>query len=568
MKISINLHDFAGPYGGGNQFKNSLAQYLLDRQHKVINHLRDHDIDVILMVSPLPEQSSATYSYLDVEYYLLRFPQTIVVHRVNYCGEARGDTKLTRRFCRANRSADYTVFISQWIRRHYYQSGFDRSKPSKVIYNGADTSIFNQNGGTEWQPGNKMRIVTHHWSNNPRKGFDIYKQLDNLLDDPTLANQFEFTYIGNLPKDEKFHNTRVLPTLPHALLAKELRSHHIYLTAARFEAAGMHHIEGANCGLPLLYRDEGALPEYCANFGLGFNDRDFISKLKEIQNRYSELRARMCDYPFNANRMNQQYSELFNNLRNVQINKTRTSSIVKLPWYWLRAHTTLPRIKRILSVSKHSILSFYSKSLHRQLLEKQIKRYSHLMRNRLLDIGSKNRRYDMFFPYAKEIVAIDKSPIPGNNIIRAEVEQLPFSSGSFESVICFEVLEYVINAQRALAEIRRVMKTDGILILSAPFLGPVHGDIDSVRYTYRGWELLLQNAGFAITDYQRIGGRQTTIWDFFFESARNSKNRLYRIAFFPFFVISRTIALRLDRRTREPRYYLDNFIVCRAVSKS
>ena len=26
-----------------------------------------------------------------------------------------------------------------------------------------------------------LRIVTHHWSNNPLKGFDVYEQEDDLL---------------------------------------------------------------------------------------------------------------------------------------------------------------------------------------------------------------------------------------------------------------------------------------------------------------------------------------------------------------------------------------------------
>ena len=31
-----------------------------------------------------------------------------------------------------------------------------------------------------------------------------------------------------------------------------------------------HHMEGALCGLPILYKDSGAASEYCNDFGISF----------------------------------------------------------------------------------------------------------------------------------------------------------------------------------------------------------------------------------------------------------------------------------------------------------
>ena len=36
--------------------------------------------------------------------------------------------------------------------------------------------------------------------------------------------------------------------------------HDLYISASINEPAGMHHIEGLLCGLPIIYRDNGALP--------------------------------------------------------------------------------------------------------------------------------------------------------------------------------------------------------------------------------------------------------------------------------------------------------------------
>ena len=49
----------------------------------------------------------------------------------------------------------------------------------------------------------------------------------------------------------------------------------------------MHHIEAVLTGLPVIYKNSGALPEYCKNFGVSFDSLEFIPALdKMIQNYY------------------------------------------------------------------------------------------------------------------------------------------------------------------------------------------------------------------------------------------------------------------------------------------
>ena len=40
-----------------------------------------------------------------------------------------------------------------------------------------------------------LKIVTHHWSNNINKGFDIYKYLDDLLDNKRWKKRIRFTIL-------------------------------------------------------------------------------------------------------------------------------------------------------------------------------------------------------------------------------------------------------------------------------------------------------------------------------------------------------------------------------------
>ena len=62
MKISVNMKTFDKPWGGGNNFFKSLKHYALKEKYKVINHLRDKDIDIILIICNLAESTSASFS--------------------------------------------------------------------------------------------------------------------------------------------------------------------------------------------------------------------------------------------------------------------------------------------------------------------------------------------------------------------------------------------------------------------------------------------------------------------------------------------------------------------------
>jgi len=51
---------------------------------------------------------------------------------------------------------------------------------------------------------------------------------------------------------------------------------------------------------------------------------------------------------------------------------------------------------------------------------------------------------------------------------RADVAALPFEDKSFDLVVSFETLEHVPDAMRAIAEFRRVLADDGVLVASTP----------------------------------------------------------------------------------------------------
>jgi SAM-dependent methyltransferase len=70
---------------------------------------------------------------------------------------------------------------------------------------------------------------------------------------------------------------------------------------------------------------------------------------------------------------------------------------------------------------------------------------------------------------------------------------LPFASQTVDGVIVQAVLEHVINPQRCVEEIYRVLKLDGLVYSETPFMQQVHmGKYDFTRFTDLGHRLLFR----------------------------------------------------------------------------
>jgi hypothetical protein len=245
--------------------------------------------------------------------HLIRRPELLVVHRVNECDERKNTRGINAKLIRANYVADATVFVGEWLMRLPAWLASPPRAP-RTIRNGADRRIFHARGFKPWNGSKPMRLVTHHWGHHALKGFDVYAAIDRLLDDPSWQDRIAFTFVGNLPKGFAFKNARHIAPLDGDALADELRRHHTYLTASINEPGGNHQNEGALCGLPLLFRRSGCLPEYCEGFGIGFDPPDIETALRTMFAEYPEWTRRMPDYPHDGETMCRHWLDLFDNL--------------------------------------------------------------------------------------------------------------------------------------------------------------------------------------------------------------------------------------------------------------
>lgn len=62
---------------------------------------------------------------------------------------------------------------------------------------------------------------------------------------------------------------------------------------------------------------------------------------------------------------------------------------------------------------------------------------------------------------------------------RADLNHLPFSNDSFDAVLSFQALQYVTRPQAVLAEIARILKPKGALLLTVP-------NNESIKYRFEG----------------------------------------------------------------------------------
>ncbi len=335
MKIAIGYKIQTGPWGGGNAFAKSLSSFLKKKNHEVVYDLRDNDVDIILLTDPRGRSPQVTINAgMIIRYLLFVNNKALVVHRINECDERKGEKYINKLLKNANYVADHTVFIASWLKS--LDLCMNKNK-SSIILNGGDKKIFNSKRNVRWDGKFPIKLVTHHWGGNHQKGMDIYNKLDQLMDDIKWKNKIEFSYIGNIPGKSVFKNIKhILPCFGKKL-SNIISSHHLYVTGSINEPGGMHHIEGALCGLPILYRDSGSLPEYCRGFGVSFNnDLDVINGLEKIIYNYDYFKDKIAFYDRSSEKMCGEYYDLFKDLLEKKFKVLEKRNLFKNPWLILR----------------------------------------------------------------------------------------------------------------------------------------------------------------------------------------------------------------------------------------
>jgi SAM-dependent methyltransferase len=186
--------------------------------------------------------------------------------------------------------------------------------------------------------------------------------------------------------------------------------------------------------------------------------------------------------------------------------------------------------------------------LHLRSLFSDLNKASVHAHGRLLDIGCGNKPYEKFFRNrVSEHVGCDVVQSSDNRVdFICLATELPFEKASFDTILITQVIEHVADHQLMLSEAFRVLKSDGVLILSGPMYWPLHEEpYDFFRFTKHGFRFLLEKSGFVPIEIVNNGGKWALCGQVLIHTIRGT--RLERR--FVIRAINRIFAYLDDRRT-------------------
>lgn len=309
--VALNLKPRSGSWGGANQWTSQLVRFLKYNGWRVRFDLNGEADAIVMTHTGL--SNATTFGWEEVDRFKKNHPRVRCLHRINDNDIRKETSEMDLLLADSNRVADHTVFVSQWLRDHHAARWFDASRPHSVITPGADPRFFNPIGNHPPKAGQPLRLVTHHWSDNWKKGFDVYRDVDTLIAE-RLPGQFELWVIGRWPSDLKWKRAKTFAPASGEKLASLLRQCHGYVSASRFEPGAMHVAEGLQCGLPLLYlRDSGGTVEQGRRYGMEISE-NLEKTLQEFQSSLPVLRRKLLDAPPSGSRMASEYFDLIQKL--------------------------------------------------------------------------------------------------------------------------------------------------------------------------------------------------------------------------------------------------------------
>jgi len=134
--------------------------------------------------------------------------------------------------------------------------------------------------------------------------------------------------------------------------------------------------------------------------------------------------------------------------------------------------------------------------LVRWLREQAEDAYRALGPYRVLDVGCGAKPYrPLFAPHASAYVGVDSVDNPHAEL-KGTIEDLPVEDGSFDVVLCNQVLEHCDDPARAVRELRRVASPGGRVLVSTHGVMAYHpSPTDYWRWTHAGLEKLFRENG-------------------------------------------------------------------------
>lgn len=126
------------------------------------------------------------------------------------------------------------------------------------------------------------------------------------------------------------------------------------------------------------------------------------------------------------------------------------------------------------------------------------------IKGKTLDVGCGQKPYEKFCN-SSEYVGLEIDTAKNRKFKKADYFYdgtiFPFKECEFDSIIINEVFEHVFNPSEFLNETNKVLKREGILLMSVPFVWDEHEQpFDYARYSSFGLKFILEKSGFKIVE--------------------------------------------------------------------
>jgi SAM-dependent methyltransferase len=194
----------------------------------------------------------------------------------------------------------------------------------------------------------------------------------------------------------------------------------------------------------------------------------------------------------------------------------------------------------------------------------------------MLDVGCGTRRYESIFSEVVDAyVGLDWPAIEdrARPDVIGDAMRLPLKSASIDVVLATELMEHLPSPHNFLQEVARVLREGGVLILSVPFMEPIHEEPrDYYRFTPFSLRHLLDQHGFSIQKIWNKGGWWSVVlgsfvnqslynWSTSLDPAGHRHYSVLTFMVLPICALTQWLAYQLDRVFHSGRYTLGYTLV-------
>lgn len=218
---------------------------------------------------------------------------------------------------------------------------------------------------------------------------------------------------------------------------------------------------------------------------------------------------------------------------------------------------------------RNKLAYYFGSTCRRHEIDALQKKYSSEYKGVVLDIGGRDRgAFKKPKGKVEKWIFTDIEEKHHPDIVADVSNMHMIETESIDIANAMELFEHVEKIEKGIAECYRVLKKGGKLMMSVPFLFPVHADpYDFQRWTITKWEDVLKNYGFMIEKAEITGRFFTVLSDMNKTLVKSMPFGIRHIGYlsFPFFDLLRKLdkTNRIKNHPKLGKYHGGYFIIAK-----